>query len=100
MSKRPRRSLFRHGDRDQNERNITAVLDRYRVRYHRMPPGVGFDLLVMVGPAEFWEVKNAALKWSLTKAEQETKEYCKTRGITYRVIETIEQAASALAERN
>jgi hypothetical protein len=100
MSKRPRRSLFRHGDRDQNERNITAVLDRYRVRYHRMPPGVGFDLLVQVNPMECWEVKSPTYKWSLTKVEQAAKLYCRERGIPYRIIETMEQAVEAIAERN
>ena len=91
--------MFRSGDRDDNERHITAVLDRYRVRYLRMQPGAGFDLLVMVAPVELWEVKNPDLKWSLTKVEQAAKTYCRERGIIYRVIETTAQASELLAER-
>jgi hypothetical protein len=99
VTKQYRRSVFLSGNRDKNERLITAVLDRYHVPYCLMPPSAGFDILVMVPNMECWEIKNDQLKWSLTKAEQETKEYCKAHSIPYRIIETIQQAADALAER-
>src|SRR3990167_7474717 len=99
MSRIGSRAMYRSWNRDRNEKDITPILDRLHVRYHLMPPGAGFDILVMVGPVEFWEIKNSGYKWSLTKGEQETKKYCEARGITYRVIENIEQAANALVER-
>jgi hypothetical protein len=99
MTKQYRRSMFVSGNRDRNEKNITAVLDRYGVPYCHMPPSAGFDLLVIVSPVEFWEVKNPEVKWSLTRAEQERKSYCKAHGIQYRVIETMEQAVDAIVER-
>lgn len=96
MTKQYRRSMFVSGKRDSNEGNITAILDRYGVPYCQMPPSAGFDLLVIVSPVEFWEVKNPAVKWSLTRAEQERKSYCKAHGIPYRIIETMEQAVDAI----
>ena len=98
-TKRYRPSVFRSGDRDDNERHITAVLSRWKVHYIQMPPGAGFDLLVMVNPVELWEVKNPALKWSLTKTEQAAKTYCRERGIPYRIIETMEQAVDQLEKK-
>lgn len=94
-----RRSVFMSGNRDRNEKDITAVLDRLGVPFVLMPPTAGFDLLVLTSPIELWEVKNSTLKWSLTKAEHARKKYCKANGIVYRVIETSQQAADALAER-
>jgi hypothetical protein len=94
------RRAFARGNRDKNERDITQILIRFQVPYVLMPPTAGFDLLVFSNGLECWEVKNKALKWSLTHSEQERQMYCKRNGITYRVIETIEQAVEALNERN
>jgi hypothetical protein len=99
MSKQYRRSVFMSGNRDENESKITAILDRYHIPWCKMPPLAGFDLLVFVGPLECWEVKNPSYKWTLTKAEQERKSYCKQNGITYRVIEFMDQAVDAITER-
>jgi hypothetical protein len=99
MSKHRRPSVFLSGKRDSNEKDITAVLDRCGIPFVLMPPTAGFDLLVFTPHVELWEVKNSELKWSLTRAEQERKNYCKANGITYRVIERIEQAVNALNER-
>lgn len=99
MTKHYRPSVFLSGKRDANERGIMAMLNRFGVAFCMMPPTAGFDLLVFNGRVELWEVKNSSVKWTLTKAEHERKQYCKEHGIIYRVIETLEQAADALVER-
>jgi hypothetical protein len=99
MTKQYRKQIFRKAHRDDNEGGIVTVLDTARIPYCLMPPEAGFDILVMTGPMEAWEVKNPAYKWTLTKAEHERKDYCKRNGITYRVIENIEQAVNAINER-
>jgi hypothetical protein len=98
-TKRYRPSMFKSGERDDNERHITAVLDRYHIRYVKMQPGAGFDILVMVNPLQVWEVKNPEYKWTLTKVEQAAKTYCRENGIPYRIIETTAQAVEAISER-
>lgn len=100
MTKQYRRSVFLSGNRDSNEKDIIAVLDRYRVPFCLMPPTAGFDILIMVNPVQFWEVKNGALKWTLTKAEHRLKNYCQMEGIPYVIIETMEDAVNAITERN
>lgn len=97
--KQYRPSVFGAANRDRNEPKITAILDRFSIPYCKMPPQAGFDILVMLSPVELWEIKNPETKWTLTKAEQERKTYCKRNGITYRVIETIDQAIDSIAER-
>lgn len=96
---RRRTAIFRNGDRDANEPMITTVLSRLNIPFVVQPPQAGFDLLVLTSPPELWEVKNPSYKWTLTRSEHERQKYCRANGITYRVIETIEQAADAIAER-
>ena len=96
MNSVQRKKIFRTSNRDRNEHTITEILIRFQVPYVLMPASAGFDILVMVNPPEFWEIKNPEYKWSLTEAEQKLKSYCKRNGITYRVIEYIEQAVQAL----
>jgi hypothetical protein len=98
VKKQHRKQIFRKAHRDDNEPQITAILDRCQIPYCMMPPTAGFDLLVMVSPMEAWEVKNGAYKWTLTKAEHERKDYCKRNGIKYRIIQTIEEAVTAINE--
>lgn len=99
MAKQYRKHIFRSSNRDDNEPLITALLDRFQIPFCLMPATAGFDILVMIAPPEFWEIKNPAYKWTLTKAEHERQGYCRKVGIVYRVIETIEQAVEAINER-
>lgn len=92
------RAMYRTWNRDRNEKLITNILDRYHIQYSHGRPGDGYDLLVQIQPMELWEIKDSAQRWSLTKAEQAKKRYCKEHGIPYRVIETIEQAVDAITE--
>lgn len=94
-----RKKIFASANRDENESKITTLLIHLQIPYCLMPATAGFDILVMTAPMEAWEVKNSSYKWTLTKAEQERKEYCKRHGIPYRIIETVEQAVDALNER-
>ena len=95
-------SRYAAGKRDDNEPQIRAVLDAYRVRYVYGHEGDGYDLMVMIGPMiELWEVKNPAqppAKRHLTECEKDCMAYCQKYGITYRIIETVEQANRAIAE--
>jgi len=99
MSKIGSRAMYRAWNRDKNEKLFTNLLDRFRIEYTYGKPGDGYDLLVQVQPMELWEVKDPAQKWSLTKTEQAKREYCKTHGIPYRIVEHLEQAINAIAER-
>lgn len=93
-------SRFATGNRDRNEKEITALLSRVRVPYCLMPLEAGFDILVFVPHVELWEIKNPTRKWTLTKAEHEKKSFCRIHNIPYRIIETAQQAADAISERN
>jgi hypothetical protein len=97
--KSKRKNLFASANRDRNEPDITRILERYHIPFVKQPPLAGFDILVLTSPVQLWEVKNSTYKWTLTKAEQERLDYCKHNGIVYRVIETMEQAVDAIAER-
>ena len=95
-----RSNRFAKGGRDDNEHLITAVLEDFHIQYRKGSDVDGYDLLVMLNPMFFVEVKNPArppAKRRLTETEQELKDYCREKCIAYLVIEYPEQMADALA---
>lgn len=84
-------SRFSPGNRDANETALRDLLAAAGVEYRQCPEGFGADLLLLIAPMVFLEVKNPAHKWRLTKRERETKEHCEMVGIPYRIVETEEQ---------
>ena len=92
-----KRSLYNTGNRDDNEPEITAILDRYHIPYRQGKPGDGYDLIILApGGVRLWEVKNPEQppsKRKLTDIEISTRDWCKIAGIPYEVLETAEEAA-------
>ena len=92
--------MYRSWKRDANEHLFTELLDRYHIEWLQGKPGDGYDLLVLMQPVEMWEIKNPDLKPSarkLTESEQKRKEYCRTVGIPYQVLEYTDQAVDVIA---
>lgn len=91
--KRRRSRLFQIGQRDLNEPLITAVLDRYGIKYKLLPTGFGADILIFDWMA-FVEVKNPTRPPSgrrLTDDELELQAFCAEAGKPYFVVETPER---------
>ena len=86
---------FKTGRRDANEKFIQELLNRRNVKWTQFKPGDGADLLIWIAPMELWEVKDPSQppsKRELTDDENEARDYCKSTGIPYIVIETVEDA--------
>jgi len=86
-------SRFAVGDRDENEAIICEYLRAAGIEYRKCPEGFGADLLLLVAPMRFVEIKNPARppsKRRLTTAEGELLTLCEERGIPYDVVLTIE----------
>ena len=91
------------GHRDTNEKFITPVLTAAGKNYIQLHEGDGADLLVIDAPMYFVEIKNPEVKPSdrkLTPSELVLQSLCNAKGIGYYVIETPEQMADILNERN
>lgn len=98
MSKKPSYST---GKRDDNEKLIMEVADRYHVPYIQLRPGDGADYILKASPMRFLEIKNPEQplhKRALTECERELMEYCHRTGIPYDVVEQPEELADILAE--
>ncbi len=84
--------------RDANEKEILAEMDKLGIRYWKLPPGTGADLIVQnpsTGCNGFAEVKNPAYSsphpyGDLTERELEFYKWCEAAGIEYRVLYYIE----------
>ena len=95
---------YRHspGHRDDNEPFITAILKLYHVPYLLLVEGQGADILVMLSPMFFVEVKNPdqpPSKRKLTDTEQAHKEICDQWGIGYHVVVHSDQMVEILRTR-
>ena len=90
---------YNKGNRDKNEKDILEFLRARNVSYTQMHEGDGFDLLVWIQPAEFWEVKNPAQAMGdqvLTRVEAEAQAYCMEVGIPYVVIHSVDEALTRI----
>lgn len=91
-----RARFFNVGNRDDNEKYITPVLDAVNVRYKLLPPGFGADILVFEPQLYFVEVKNPEQppsKRKLTDAELSLMALCdETSGEYYVVLQPEEMA--------
>lgn len=90
------------GKRDRNEPLITEILQRYGVPYLELSEGQGADLLVMLDPMFFVEVKNPdqpPSKRKLTETEKAHKEICDGQGIGYYIVLFSDQMVEILAAR-
>ena len=87
-------SRFAVGNRDLNEPDICEYLDLVHIEYKKLPEGVGADLLLLVAPMCFVEIKNPEQppsKRRLTACEGELLTLCEEQGIPYYVVETVEE---------
>jgi hypothetical protein len=91
------RSHFKKGNRDGNEDEIKAVLRAAGVKYLILSPGQGADLLLVVNPVTFVEVKS--LTGKLTETEKAMKWDCEEKGIPYHVVRTAAETAAMLNSR-
>ena len=90
------------GHRDANESFITAILKMYHVPYLQLSEGQGADLLILLAPMFFVEVKNPdqpPSKRKLTDTEQAQKEICEGQGIGYYVVLHSDQMVDILRAR-
>jgi hypothetical protein len=90
------------GNRDTNEAFITAILKLYHVPYLQLSEGQGADLLVLLAPMFFVEVKNPDVppsKRKLTDTERAQKEICDAQGIGYYVVLHSDQMVDILRAR-
>ncbi len=90
---------FSKGHRDANEPEILLLLHSAGVPFIQLHEGDGADLLTLLSPVEFWEIKNPEQdpgKRRLTEAERRLMTYCHEHDIPYRVIETVEEALVAV----
>ena len=84
--------------KDRNQGEVVAVFRRCGCVVVPMSREAGFDLLVGLSGGRGWvcvEVKDGELPPSarrLTEAEVEFRVLCKSKGLPYRVVETIEDA--------
>ena len=89
---------FQRGDRDANEKDITAVLRAAGAMYKLLPTGFGADILLITAPMAFVEVKNGEHA-KLTEVEKIMKLHCEEYGIDFYIIRTPEEAAEMLGKR-
>ena len=98
MSKHYRPSQFQKGKRDANESEITAVLKVAQMEYKLLQPGFGADILLVMNPVAFVEVKNGESA-KLTETEKALKWHCEIQGIGYHVVRTADDIAALLNAR-
>lgn len=98
MTKRRRTRIFQKGDRDANESEITAVLKAAGYEYILLTPGHGADILLIMQPMSFLEVKNGDGA-KLTETEKALKWHCEIQGIGYYVVRNAGDAAALLNQR-
>jgi hypothetical protein len=99
MKTKFKKSNFRTGQRDVNEKEIIELLNRRNVKWTQFKPGDGADLLIWIAPMEVWEIKNPLQqpsKQELTEVEKEAKAYCENTGIPFIIIMTVEEANQRL----
>ena len=89
-----RKTHFHRSNRDRNEPEITAVLRAAGVRYILLSPGAGADLLLVINPMAFVEVKSADGK--LTEVEKAVRWECEERGIPYWIVRSADEMVAAL----
>jgi hypothetical protein len=90
------------GNRDKNEPLITEILKLYHVPFTPLVEGQGADLLVLLNPMFFIEIKNPSQppsKRKLTATEKALKDICDAAGIGYYVVEFSDQMADILTAR-
>lgn len=90
---------FSKSHRDDNEPQILEFLKQAGVPFIQLREGDGADLLVLLTPMQFWEVKNPEQdpnKRRLTEAERQRMAYCHEHDIPYHVIETVDEALVAV----
>lgn len=90
-------SQFKRGKRDANEAEITAVLKAAGYEYILLTPGHGADILLIMNPVAFVEVKSKEGK--LTETEKALMWHCQIQGIPYHIVRTADDAAALLSQR-
>lgn len=89
---------FQKGDRDDNEKQMYPVLKAAQQEYKLLPTGFGADILLVMKPIAFIEVKNGE-NAKLTETEKALKWHCEIQGIEYYVVRTPEETADMLNQR-
>lgn len=78
--------------KDANDAALTQIARQCGAHVVKMAPAAGFDLLIIFrGRVLIIEVKDGSKPTSarnLTKSEQELKDQCEYRGVTYHVIKS------------
>lgn len=95
--KRRRTRQFQRGDRDANEREITAALKAAGEPYKLLPTGFGADIIGKSNPMYWIEVKTATGK--LTEVEKALKWESEERGVEYYILRSADDAADMLNRR-
>jgi hypothetical protein len=89
---------MRANRRDANEAEIVEFWRRMGCVWIPMKPGQGFDGLLIDrrGIIRIVEIKNFALGWSITPAEEKLSNEIEARGAKYYIVESLKAAATLI----
>lgn len=83
--------------RDDNEREMVEAWRRLGCLWFAMPPGVGFDGILLsasrgVMIVEVKRVQPGRKKWTITEIEQNVRAQVEQLGIAYYIVSTLDEA--------
>lgn len=96
--KRRRTRQFQRGDRDANEKFFYPVLKAAQQEYRLLPTGFGADILLVMNPIAFIEVKNGEGA-QLTEKEKILKWHCEAESIEFYIVRTVEEMTDIINRR-
>lgn len=96
-----RQNVNRIGKRDENEPEFTEYFRAAHIKYRLLPPKFGADVLVLMSPMWFLEIKSplqAPSDRRLTPDEVDLQTHCEAEGVSYLVALCVDQVNEFVTE--